>query len=174
MSVPSIHLVCGPTGCGKTTYANALASDLRAAVFSIDDWMVTLFGPDIHSALDWVWINERADRCRRQMLTTAAQLGRVGQSSVMDIGLLRASDRQAVAYTAREQGLHVRLHSLEADREERWRRVEARNREQGETFRLTVTRAMFDGVELVWQPPSDDELACLGGLKVKQDPAFAV
>lgn len=167
------HIVCGPTGAGKTTYANALAERLGAAVFSIDDWMVTLFGPDIHSALDWVWINERADRCRRQILRTAVALSRAGQPTVLDIGLLRATDRQAAADSLQERGVAVRLHALDVDRETRWRRVEARNAEQGETFRLTVTRAMFDGVELVWQPPTEAELARFGGERVAAERAAA-
>ena len=120
-----------------------------------------------------MWINERADRCRRQILGTAGMLGRAGQSTVLDIGLLRASDRQAIADAAREQGLIVRLHSLEAGKEERWRRVDARNRDQGETFRLAVTRAMFDGVEVVWQPPTEDEMAQLDGVRVGGELAAA-
>jgi predicted kinase len=41
-----IHLICGSTGAGKTTYATGLRQQLGALHLSIDDWMVTLFAPD--------------------------------------------------------------------------------------------------------------------------------
>ena len=43
---PLIHLICGSTGAGKTTYAKALAAKLGAVHFSIDQWMATLYWPD--------------------------------------------------------------------------------------------------------------------------------
>lgn len=39
------------------------------------------------------------------------------------------------------------LHYLDVPVEERWRRVERRNAERGEIFRLEFTRQMFDFVE---------------------------
>lgn len=42
---PTIHLICGSTGAGKTTYSARLSEQTGAVSFSIDDWMVTLFGP---------------------------------------------------------------------------------------------------------------------------------
>ena len=38
MPPPALHLVCGSTGAGKTTYAIALADRLCAVRFSIDEW----------------------------------------------------------------------------------------------------------------------------------------
>jgi len=38
-----IHLVCGSTGAGKTTYARALSERIGAVRFSIDEWMTALF-----------------------------------------------------------------------------------------------------------------------------------
>jgi predicted kinase len=47
VTVPaSFHLVCGSTGAGKTTPALRLGQEFGALHFSIDDWMVRLFGPD--------------------------------------------------------------------------------------------------------------------------------
>ena len=47
-----IHLICGSTGAGKTTYAHELAKSIGGVVFSIDEWMVTLFGEDAPADLD--------------------------------------------------------------------------------------------------------------------------
>ena len=41
-----MHLLCGPTGAGKTTYARELAEAESAVRFSIDEWMSALFWMD--------------------------------------------------------------------------------------------------------------------------------
>lgn len=167
-TTPTIHLVCGSTGAGKTTYSARLSEMTGAASFSIDDWMVTLFGPDAPSRPDWSWIVERTARCERQILSTAIQLARQGVSSILDIGLLRASDRERLSLAATEAGLTSRLHFVDADPTVRWNRVEARNANKGATFRLMVTREMFNAIESIWQPPDAVELHRLNGVRVLQ------
>jgi predicted kinase len=161
-----IHLVCGSTGAGKTTYAGKLSRQLGALHLSIDDWMVGLFAADKPERPDWQWIDERVRRCERQMVATARQLGRLGVPSVLDLGLQRADQRQRIATAVTADGLAVHLHFLDVDAAERWRRVEGRNHEQGETFRLAVTRPMFDFIETIWQPPGADEMVALNGVRV--------
>jgi predicted kinase len=39
-------LISGSTGAGKTTYSRKLAKERHALVFSIDEWMKTLFWMD--------------------------------------------------------------------------------------------------------------------------------
>lgn len=161
-----IHLVCGSTGAGKTTHALKLARELGALHLSIDDWMVGLFAPDKPERPDWPWIDERVRRCERRMVAIALELGRLDMPAVLDLGLQRADQRQRVAAPALAAGLDVRLHFIDVDVEERWRRVESRNAAKGETFRLAVTRPMFDFIETMWQPPDADEMAALNGQRV--------
>lgn len=161
-----IHLVCGSTGAGKTTYAGKLSRQFGALHLSIDDWMVGLFAADKPQRPDWQWIDERVRRCERQMVATALQLGHLGTPSILDLGLQRADQRQRIAAAVTADRLAVHLHFLDVDAAERWRRVEGRNHEQGETFRLAVTRPMFDFIETIWQPPDADEMAALNGVRV--------
>jgi len=95
-----IHLICGSTGAGKTTYAERLRTELGALHLSIDDWMVTLFGPDSPPQANWPWIEERLLRCERQILVTALQAARVGMPSILDLGLQRAEQRRRIAERA--------------------------------------------------------------------------
>ena len=159
-----IHLVCGSTGAGKTTYAGKLSRQLGALHLSIDDWMVGLFAADKTARPDWQWIDERARRCERRIVATAFQLGHLGVPSILDLGLQRSEQRQRVV--AAVAGLDVQLHFLDVDAAERWRRVEGRNGARGETFRLSVTRPMFDFIETIWQPPTAGEMAALNGVRV--------
>ena len=161
-----IHLICGSTGAGKTTYATRLRQQLGALHLSIDDWMVTLFVPDLPPQRDWPWVEERLLRCEQQILVTALELARTGVPSILDLGLQRVAQRRRVAEHASAAGIGVRLHFLDVDAKERWRRVEQRNRQQGETFRMKVSRPMFDFIETIWQPPTDDEMSVLDGVRI--------
>ena len=38
----TLHVVFGPTGAGKSTYAKALARSEPAVHFAIDDWITTI------------------------------------------------------------------------------------------------------------------------------------
>ncbi len=162
----TFHLLAGGVGAGKTTHALALAGALRAMHFSIDDWMVKLFGPDAPRPPQLPWIVERTGRCERHIEAMALALGRLGVSSVHDTGLLRADKRRALAQAARTAGFGVKLHFIDVPADERWRRVAARNEQQGETYRVTVTRPMFDFIESVWQPPDAEEMEEMAGVRL--------
>jgi len=54
-----IHLVFGPQGAGKSTYSRALSENGKATHFSIDDWMVRLYGPDLPQSMNFGWIMAR-------------------------------------------------------------------------------------------------------------------
>ena len=162
-SRPTIHLVCGSTGAGKTTFAMRLAEQEGAMRLSIDEWMTALFGADQPKQIQFAWMMERVNRCEVVMWSVAVDGAQRGVGAVIDCGLTRAQHRRKFADLAAEAGLPVVLHWLDVPVEERWRRVERRNAERGETFRLEVTRPMFDFVEGLWEPPSAEEMAELNG-----------
>ena len=173
MQRPLLHLVCGSTGAGKTTYALKLAEQLGAVRFSIDEWMSALFWMDTPQPLDPVWSMERVDRCSAQIWRTAAQVAERGVPCILDLGFSLTAQRTRYVGLAREAGLSVQLHFLDAPADERWRRVEARNRQKGETYQLgfDVTREMFDFVEGLWEPPTDAEMAACNGIRVSSEDA---
>lgn len=162
----TVHLVAGSTGAGKTTYSMALAAGERALRLSIDEWMTTLFGPDQPAQLSFAWMKPRVDRCEAQMWLVALQAAELGTSVVIDCGLTRMAQRTRWATLATSAGLAVRLHHLDVEREERWRRVQSRNAQRGPTYSLEVTRPMFDFVETMWEPPSEVEMSKLNGRRV--------
>ena len=165
MTSPVIHLVAGSTGAGKTTFSMKLADAEGALRLSIDEWMTALFGPDQPQPIKFNWMMERVNRCEAVMWEVARDAARRGVGSVIDAGLTRAGHRRKFADLAAAAGLPVVLHHLDVPVEERWRRVERRNAERGETFRLEVTRPMFDFVEGLWEPPSEEEMAALNGVR---------
>lgn len=163
-----IHLVCGSTGAGKTTYAEALRNRIGAVRFSIDEWMTALFWMDSPSPLEPTWSMERVERCLTLIWSTASRIAERGVPCVLDVGLSQAASRARLVGLARELGLSTQLHFVDVPAQERWRRVEERNCAKGATNHLPfdVTREMFDFVESIWEPPTEAELAASNGVRI--------
>ena len=155
-----IHLVCGSTGAGKTTYALLLSDRLKGIRFSVDEWMATLFWMDSPQPLSPAWSMERVERCLTQTWAVALQIAARNTPCVLDLGFSQAQSRRKFADLAKAAGLSVQLHFIDVPAEERWRRVETRNARKGETYQLgfDITREMFDFVEGLWEPPTDAEM----------------
>ena len=167
MTEPLVHLICGSTGAGKSTYALELCRDVGAVYFSIDEWMASLFWMDAPQPIDGPWALERVERCMTQIWTVAARVAERGVPIVLDFGFGTPGLRARFAVLASEKGFGVRLHVLDVKVEERWRRVQARNEGAGVTRHLdfAITREMFDFVEASWQAPDAAEMVALNGVR---------
>ena len=168
MDQPLVHFVCGALGAGKTTYAMDLADRSRGVRYSIDEWMATLFAPDMPQALDLDWMWARVDRCETLIAMTAMSVARTGAPVVLDLGFTRRAPRQAMAARFRASGLAVQLHWLDVAVDERWRRVSHRNSAKGETYAFEVTKAMFDFMEARFEAPTPEEVQAFDRLIVTQ------
>lgn len=136
--------------------------------FSIDEWMAALFWPDSAQPPDAAWAHERVERCYRMIWATAARVAARGLPVILDLGFTTRASRARFADLARDAGLAVRLHWLDAPADERWRRVQVRNRQQLAPERqldFPISRAMFDYVETLWEPPSEAEMSELDGVR---------
>ncbi|WP_333587126.1 AAA family ATPase [Phenylobacterium sp.] len=154
----TIHVIFGPQGAGKSTYARDLARRLPAVGFAIDDWMGRLFGPDMPEPLEFDWMMERVERCEAQIWSTAAAVLATGGSVILDLGLMRRSDRQRVADIAAAVEIPVQFHFVDAPVEVRRERVLGREEVAGEGFRLLVTPEMFHFTEKAYEAPDEVEL----------------
>src|SRR5213078_4337356 len=131
MDSPVVHIVCGSTGAGKTTYALRLCEELGAIRFSLDEWMNNLFWMDMPPGGSIDWAFARIDRCTAQILDIVRQLASNGTSSVLDLGFVRRLEREKVAVFAAKNALRMKLHFLDVPADIRWARVSARNVEKG-------------------------------------------
>ncbi|MEM9623256.1 MAG: ATP-binding protein [Pseudomonadota bacterium] len=153
-----IHLIEGPVGAGKSTYAIRLARELGAVRMNLDEWMVTLFSRDRPATNFTTWYNERKQRCIEQIwLTTRAVLD-AKTEVVLELGLVTSALREAFYQRADQHGCLLTVTVLEAPREERWRRVQQRNEGTDETFRMFVSEEIFQIADAAWQAPDSLEL----------------
>ena len=158
-----VILVIGCTGAGKTTYARKLAEEIGAIRFSIDEWMVPLFGEDIPEPIRFDWMMERVNRCEAMIFRVVQQVVGRGLPAILDLGFTKKAQREKFRTLCAVAGFNVAVHFVDALRETRWQRVEQRNRAKGETFAMTVDRSMFDFMETMWEPPRPAEWQANGG-----------
>jgi predicted kinase len=154
----TLHLIFGPIGAGKTTYAHALARRERAVAFVLDEWGVRLFGPDVQGPLDFGWMLERLTRCNALIWSTATAVLAAGASVVLDLGLMRREHRERMRKLAHEAGLSTQWHFVDAPQAVRRARVAGRNETKGETFAREVPPEMFDMIEAMYEAPAPAEL----------------
>ncbi len=135
-------------GAGKTTLARRLAEERDAVRLCPDEWLVAL-GVDPH--------DPRARRAfERLQWAQGLDLVARGLTVVVEFGLWSRVARRRMRDQARETGAAVELRVLDVPLEERWRRVERRNAEQGA---VVITRAQLESFERWWQPVDAAELA---------------
>ena len=161
-----IYLICGATGAGKSTHAEALAKQVAGVRFSIDEWMQQLHNQDQPEPPQFEWLIERVKRNWAQMRTVAERLAEIGTPAIFDCGLTTKQERDIFANWAADLGLSVALHVVDTPTDTRWQRVQKRNTEQAETFRFNVTREMFDFIESMWEAPDEAEMAALNGVRI--------
>src|SRR6476620_179456 len=119
----TLHVIFGPCGAGKTTYAHALARREGAVAFVLDEWGARLFGPDVSGPLDFGWMRERLGRCQALIWSTATAVLAAGTSVVLDIGLMSRAHRERIRTMAQEAGLSTQWHFVDAPQEVRRARV---------------------------------------------------
>ncbi len=154
-----IHLLLGPVGAGKSTFAAKLALARGAVAFDLDAWMATLYGDDARPesrVMDWYV--ERTQRVTRQIESVAAAILGTGTDVVLELGLIQRAARAAFFRRLAPLDHELRIYVLDAPREERRRRVERRNAERGATFSMVVPSAVFELASDLWEPLDDDEV----------------
>jgi predicted kinase len=160
-----IHLVCGPIGAGKTTNAIVIAAQHNAIRFSEDEWLSKLFIPDapenlLSEPMQVVgeWAGEKYQRCRGQIWLICQQLLKQNMSIVLDGAAANKEQRDLIRKKASDNNVGFQLHYLTSGPETRRKRIFNRNEEQGVTYSIEVTPAMFTHTENFFVPPEGEEL----------------
>jgi predicted kinase len=152
-----IHMICGPVGAGKTTYAISLADELGAIRFSLDDWISELFFPDKPDPLTYEWAVERVKRCEARILAVSWSVLERGTDVIWDMGFMERDQRDRIIGAAMDSPHAVRLHILDAPADVRRARVRRRNLEKPDGYVMDVSDEMFDFMERRSVPVSSEE-----------------
>jgi len=135
MTPPTLFLMVGLPGTGKTTAARRIEIEDRALRLSKDEWMKALYGDDNPSAA--------SDVIEGRLVDIAMRALELGTSVVLDFGLWGRDERSALRRAGQDVGARVELRYCELDPEEQRRRLD---------------RRLADSPHETW-PMSEDEIA---------------
>lgn len=156
--MPTIHLIEGPVGAGKSTFAAQLSVTHSAPRLNLDEWMATLFRADRPSTEVMSWYEERKQRCIEQIWQLTCDLIDTGNSAVLELGLIRQQDRADFYSRTDATDCVLKVYVLDAPQAVRQQRIRQRNDQRGSTYRMDVPDEFFELASNLWQPP--DEVEC--------------
>ncbi|MEO1549172.1 MAG: ATP-binding protein [Pseudomonadota bacterium] len=149
---PTLHMLCGKIGAGKSTLAHRLAQSPNTVLLVEDAWLGTLFADQMKTPADYL---RYAGRLKAAMGPHVLQLLTKGISVVLDFPAntveMRAWMRGLLDQT---EAAHV-LHVLDVPDEVCLARLHARNAAGTHPFK--VTDAQFREVTRHHQPPETSE-----------------
>lgn len=156
--MPTIHLIEGPVGAGKSTYAGKLALELGAPHLNLDEWMVTLFRPDRPQDNFMAWYAERKERCIAQIWLVAEMVLQTTSTVILELGLVQRAAREDFYRRVDGTDHKLQVHWLDVPETVRHERVRKRNTEQGSTFQMEVSDEVFALANSAWESPDEQEL----------------
>lgn len=150
MTEARLIVICGLPGSGKTTLAKKLAPEVPAVRLSPDEWKHDL-GIDYYD-------EQRRVRLEKRLWRLGQELLGLGQSVILENGFWAREEREELRLGARNLGVAVELHYLEAPVDELWRRLEIRN-EEGKPGAVPIKREDLEKWSQQFEAPDAAELA---------------
>jgi len=152
--VPTLYLICGLPGAGKTTLAKELEQSQSALRLCPDEWIAAILADPNDTA--------ELDRLRSPVESIQWEVAKraliLGTNVILENGFWSRAERAQFRAEAEALGAHVELRYLELSRDELWARLSKRNANLPPgTFH--VTEEQLD-LWLSWfEAPSEDEQA---------------
>ncbi|APX33464.1 hypothetical protein BH708_12885 [Brachybacterium sp. P6-10-X1] len=143
---PTLTILCGLPGSGKTTAADRIIEATGASRLSADDWMARLGSSP--------WDEGLRDRIEQRQWQIGQELLAQGMSVVVEWGTWGRAERERLRVEARALGARVALRFLDADDDELLRRITSRGAEDP-----PITREQIRSYRALLQAPTADELA---------------
>lgn len=148
--MPTLHLICGLPGSGKSTFAKVLEKETGALRFSPDERIIELGGDGFDT-------EQRIEVEAAQWEAAKAAL-REGCDVILENGFWERDARDHLRVEARALGAATTLHYLHADIEELKRRLAARNANPPPGS-FVLDPDMLDRWVTLFEVPTEDELS---------------
>lgn len=153
-----IHLIEGPVGSGKSTFATVLASRTNGVHIALDEWFANLFSPDRPSGDFVPWYIERKERLVDLIWRHSQRILASEKDVILELGLIQRAPRVEFCRKVQDLGYVPLIYVLDAPIDVRRERVRRRNSEKGVTFSMVVPDHVFEMASNLWEVP--DEIEC--------------
>ena len=110
---PTVHLLCGRIGSGKTTFAKRLERETAAVRLTHDEWIVRLYGPNPPEK----HYREYFVRVENQIWELAEAIVRAGADVILDFGFWSRESRDAARDRTHDAGAVARFYSMSCPRQ---------------------------------------------------------
>ena len=161
---PTLHLLYGAPGSGKTTFARQLERELRAVRFSPDEWMVSLHGTNPPESV----FRPQHERIMALVWEHTGRVLRAGCDVILEGGFWSRASRDAARQHATEYGVTCKLYALQCPVEEARRRVLTRTAAMPPGT-LEITGPTFDYLLRQIEPLGADENHVVVNSSVRND-----
>jgi predicted kinase len=148
---PTVHLLHGFLGAGKTTFARQLERQLPAVRYTPDEWLSRLFGDDPPADQ----FQRHLDAVFELMAAHWRMVIRCGADVVLDYGFWSRASRDAARRSAAALGCNTRLYALHCSEPTARRRCRERNHNLAGS--LLITDPTFDALKARFEPLALDE-----------------
>jgi predicted kinase len=154
----TVHLISGLPGAGKSTYAQQLQLRTGAVVFTLDRFLITMFG---RYAVPDVGGEEHVRRvlaCREVIWMAAEKLLRRDNDVILDDGYFLREHRRNVVEAAVGVGAKAKIHFVDTPLDEIRRRLASRNQSLP-VYNFAIEPETLEGCLRLFQTPSDADAA---------------
>ncbi len=129
-----LYFICGFIGSGKTTFSKQLAKKESAFRFSIDEWMIPLYGEHMDRDVFDARIATLTDLFKQ----SAIRMLELKVSVIFDFGFWKQADRKEIEYWAKSINADYEMIYLDVDFDTCRQRALLRNSVSGkESFEMT-------------------------------------
>ncbi|AVO29840.1 AAA family ATPase [Stenotrophomonas maltophilia] len=149
---PTLHLVCGKIGAGKSTLSQQLAAQPCHVLISEDAWLAALYPDQIHSVADYL---RRAAALRAALTQHVCAILQAGVSVVLDVPFNTRAARAWGRELFESAGVAHQLHFLDAPDAICKARLHARNA-RGE-HPLQASDEAFEQITRHFVAPAQEE-----------------
>lgn len=150
---PTLFMICGLPGSGKTTKAKEIEVQQSAVRFTPDEWIVDVFGVDLP--------RDRRDAVRQPIedlqWNVAKRVLSLNCNVVLDWGFWSRGERMKYKQEAEALGAKVQIVFLNIPVEELWSRISQRPESQQGT--LHITKQELEKWAGMFESPTKEELA---------------
>jgi hypothetical protein len=148
------HLISGLPGAGKSTYAQQLQLRTGAVVFTLDRFLITMFGryhvPDVGGG-EHV---RRVLACHEVIWMSAGKLLVHGSDVILDDGYFQRKHRRDVVDAAVALGAAAKIHFIDTPLDQIRKRLVDRNQNLP-VYNFAIAPEALDGCVRLFETPSD-------------------